>query len=76
MIEYTDDIFEGEVTGQDTLEGLCDNINIVFSSIGLTRQKDGLTFHDVDYQGNMNILTQAVKTGIKKFTMFLFLLLN
>lgn len=64
---FFDEVFTGKVTEPITLEGLCDNIDIVFSSVGLTRQKDGLTFRDVDYQGNINILTQALKAGVKKF---------
>jgi uncharacterized protein YbjT (DUF2867 family) len=39
----------------------------VFSSIGITKQKDGLTFMDVDYQGNMNLLEEAKKAGVSKF---------
>ena len=62
-----DEVFIGEVTRPETLAGLCEDIDIVFSSIGLTRQKDGLTFRDVDYQGNKNILDQAQKEGVQQF---------
>ena len=55
------EVFVGEATGPETLAGLCEDIDIVFSSIGLTRQKDGLTFQEVDYQGNKNILDQALR---------------
>ena len=41
--------------------------NFVFSSVGITRQKDGLTFKDVDYQGNRNLLEVAKHAGVKKF---------
>jgi uncharacterized protein YbjT (DUF2867 family) len=67
VLDQVDEVFVGEVTRPETLSGLCENIDIVFSSVGLTRQKDGLTFHDVDYQGNLNILEQVVQTGIQKF---------
>jgi uncharacterized protein YbjT (DUF2867 family) len=40
---------------------------VVFSSVGITKQKDGLSFHDVDYQGNRNLLDAAVRAGVKKF---------
>jgi len=62
-----DDIFTGEVTTPETLNGLCDGIDIVFSSIGITRQRDKLSFRDVDYQGNKNILDIALKTSVKQF---------
>jgi uncharacterized protein YbjT (DUF2867 family) len=67
VLDQIDEVFVGEVTQPDTLFGLCDGIDIVFSSVGLTRQKDGLTFQDVDYQGNLNILEQAVGSGVQKF---------
>ena len=47
-----------------TLNGICDGIDVVISSIGITKQKDGLTYMDVDYQGNMNLLKEAKKEGI------------
>lgn len=67
VTDVIDDVFIGEVTRPDTLMGLCEDIDIVFSSIGLTRQKDGLTFQEVDYQGNKNILDQAIRAGVQKF---------
>ena len=65
--DYADDLFVGEVTEVDTLNGLCDGIDVVFSSVGITRQKDGLTYNDVDYQANSNLLTMAEASGVSKF---------
>lgn len=62
-----DEIFEGEVTRPETLTHLCEGIDIVFSSVGITRQKDRLTFQDVDYQGNKNLLETALRAGVEKF---------
>jgi uncharacterized protein YbjT (DUF2867 family) len=62
-----DEIFEGQVTEPESLRNLCQGIEVVFSSIGITRQKDGPTFRDVDYQGNMNLLQEAKRAGVKKF---------
>jgi len=62
-----DEIVDGEITKPETLEKVCDGIDVVFSSVGITRQKDGLTFRDVDYQGNRNLLDAALKAGVKKF---------
>ena len=65
--EYADDLAIGEVTNPESLDGVCDDIDIVFSSVGITRQKDGLTYRDVDYQGNRNLLTAAQASGVEKF---------
>jgi uncharacterized protein YbjT (DUF2867 family) len=62
-----DEIREAEITKANTLNGICDDIDAVISSIGITRQKDGLTYMDVDYQANMNLLQEAQKSGVKKF---------
>ena len=65
--EFADELFIGEVTDPGSLDGLCDGIDVVFSSVGITRQKDGLTYEDVDYQGNRNLLTIAEGSGVSKF---------
>jgi uncharacterized protein YbjT (DUF2867 family) len=44
-----DEIIQGEVTRRETLKGVCEGIDIVFSSVGITKQKDNRTFKDVDY---------------------------
>ncbi len=67
MKELIDEICEAEVTRPETLAGICDDTDIVFSSIGITRQKDGLTYMDVDYQGNKNLLEHAIKNNVRKF---------
>lgn len=65
--EYIDEPFVGEVTDINSLSGICKDIDIVFSSIGITKQKDNLTFMDVDYQGNKNLLDEALRAGTTKF---------
>ena len=65
--DSTDEIIEAQITRPETLDGICDGIDLVFSSVGITRQKDGLTFKDVDYQGNKNLLQAAIRAGVEKF---------
>lgn len=65
--DQVDEVFVGEITKPETLSGLCDGIDIVFSSIGITRQRDKVSFWEVDYQGNRNLLQLAMKTGVGKF---------
>ncbi len=67
MKDELDEIIVAEVTKPDSIRNLCDGIDVVFSSIGITRQKDKLTFRDVDYQGNRNLLEVAQQAGVRKF---------
>ena len=64
--EIADEMIEGQVTQPETLGSVCEGIDVVFSSVGITRQKDGLTFRDVDYQGNRNLLNEAIRVGCQK----------
>lgn len=61
------EIVQAEVTRPESLDHVCEGIDVVFSSVGITRQKDGLTFHDVDYQGNKNLLDAALRAGVTRF---------
>ena len=61
------EILEAEVTQSASIEGCCEEIDIVISTVGITRQKDGLTFMEVDYQANANLLNEAKQSGVKKF---------
>ncbi|MFI1773751.1 SDR family oxidoreductase [Thalassobellus citreus] len=60
-------VIKAEVTKPDTLKGICEGVTTVISTVGITRQKDGLTYMDVDYQANVNLLNEAKKAGVKKF---------
>ena len=40
---------------------------MVISTVGITRQKDGFTYMDVDYRENANLLSEAKRSGVKKF---------
>ncbi|KAA3612015.1 MAG: SDR family oxidoreductase [Calditrichaeota bacterium] len=65
--DLIDEVFEGEVTKPETLNKICDGIDAVISAVGITRQKDGLTYMDVDYQGNKNLLDLTVQNKVSKF---------
>ena len=60
-------IITAEVTNPKTLTGQLKGMDVLISTVGITRQKDGLTYMDVDYQANMNLLEEAKRSGIKKF---------
>ena len=67
MFDSVDDFFIGQVTNPESLKGVAKDIDYLLSSIGITRQKDGMTYMDVDYQGNKNLLEEAKKNNIQKF---------
>ncbi|GAA0730312.1 SDR family oxidoreductase [Aquimarina litoralis] len=60
-------ILKAEVTRANTLKGITENVDTIISTVGITRQKDGLTYMDVDYKANLNLLEEAKKTGVRKF---------
>jgi uncharacterized protein YbjT (DUF2867 family) len=60
-------IITAEVTNSSSFMGQFQGFDVLISTIGITRQKDGLTYMDVDYQANVNLLQEAIKAGVKKF---------
>ncbi len=61
------EIIQAQVTKPDTLKETCKDVDVVISTVGITRQKDGLTYMDVDYQANVNLIEEAKRHGVKKF---------
>ena len=61
------DVRQTEITQPAELAGCCDQVDVVISSLGITRQRDGLTYMDVDYQANLNLLDEARRSGVKQF---------
>ena len=61
------DIFVGQVTRPETLKGLCQGIDVVFTSIGTRSLIRKPTIWEVDYQGNLNLLEAAQREGVKHF---------
>ena len=51
----------------ETLRGLCDGADVVISTVGLTKASAEVSCYDVDYQGNMNLLAEAKRAGVKQF---------
>lgn len=56
-----------DVTQPDQLAGLCRGVDVVISCLGITRRRSRLTHMDVDYQGNLNLLREAERSGVRKF---------
>ena len=60
-----DDVFVGEATKKETLKGVCDGMDVVFSSVGLHTSSKRPTLWELDYQANINIFEEARKSGVK-----------
>lgn len=56
-----------DVTNPDTLKGLCDGADVVISTVGLTKTSATVTNYEIDYQGNVNLLEEAKRAGVKHF---------
>ena len=61
------EICEAEITDPGSIKGCCDTIDVVISTVGITKQKDGLSYMDVDFQANTNLLEEARRAGVRKF---------
>ncbi len=60
-------ILQAELTNPKSIEDSCKDVDVVISTVGRTKQKDGITYMDVDYQANLNLLNEAKRQGVKKF---------
>ena len=56
-----------DATKKETLKGICDGVDIVITTMGLTTSSTKFTAYDIDYQGNLNLLEEAVAARVKKF---------
>ena len=61
------EVIEAQVTEPESITGCCDDVDCVISTVGITDQKDDLTYMDVDYGANKNLLDQALQSGVEKF---------
>lgn len=62
-----DEVFVGDVTRPETLRGVCDGVDVVVSSVGLTRRDGGRSYEEVDHRGNANLLGLAAGAAVRKF---------
>lgn len=62
-----DKLIEAEATRPETLGAIMDGVDLVVSALGITRQKDGLSYRQVDYQANLNLLNEALAARVSQF---------
>lgn len=67
VADFVDEVFVGHLTKPETLDGLMDGVDLVFSSVGISRQRDGLSFEQVDHQANRLLIDLAKQAGVEKF---------
>ena len=57
-----DEVVVVEATDAESLLGICDGVDVVVSSLGITGQRDGLSYEDADYAANKNKRRVAVSS--------------
>jgi uncharacterized protein YbjT (DUF2867 family) len=62
-----DEVFVGEVTDPSTLGDVAAGVELVCSTIGITRQRDGVGYEQVDFAGNLALLREAERAGAGRF---------
>lgn len=56
-----------DVTDATTLQRVCEGAEVVISTVGLTKASATITNEEIDYQGNLNLLKEAKRAGVKHF---------
>lgn len=56
-----------DVTDPKTLEHVCDGADVLITTVGLTKGSATVSNYDIDYHGNLNLLNEAKKAGVKNF---------
>ncbi len=56
-----------DITNKQELNGLCEGADVVITTVGLTSSSTKVTNYDVDYQGNLNLLEEALRAKVKHF---------
>ena len=56
-----------DVTSKDSLKGICNGVDVVISTVGLTKISAELNNYQIDFQGNLNLLNEAKISGVKNF---------
>ena len=64
---FCDEVFVGQATQPETLGGLCDGAWAVFSSLGIRAATGKITYEDVDYRANANLVQMAREAGVERF---------
>src|SRR6056297_1702387 len=58
------ELIEAQVTRREDLRGVMAGVDAVISCVGITRQRDGFTYEQVDYGANRNLLCEALRSSV------------
>ena len=67
LLVPVDEVRVAQVTRPETLVGVMAGADAVISAVGITRQRDGLTYEQVDFGANRNLLRAAQRDGVSRF---------
>lgn len=56
-----------DVTNKESLKDVCKNVDTVITTIGLTSSSTTVSNYDIDYNGNLNLLADALANEVKQF---------
>ncbi|MBQ3823835.1 MAG: SDR family oxidoreductase [Clostridia bacterium] len=56
-----------DMTDKEKLRGVCDGVDVVITTVGLTKASETITAYDIDYGANKNLLEEAKRAGVKNF---------
>ncbi len=55
-----------DVTKKESLTGTLDGVDVLVTTVGLVSKSAKLTNYDIDYQGNLNLMEEAERVGVKR----------
>lgn len=67
LFNNVDDCYLSEATDPSATCAALAGIDWVISSLGITRQREGFTYMDVDFGANFNLLQCAIRYNVKGF---------
>lgn len=71
IADHVDEVAPASLSKPDSLTGICDGVDVVFSAAGasvtLGALRDRHSFMEVDFAGNANLLEQARIAGVSRF---------
>lgn len=61
------DVFSGDITIPETIEGALDGVDFVIHLVGIIEEKGSATFRNVHVDGTKNLIAEAKRAGVKRF---------
>mgnify|MGYP003294501790 FL=1 len=58
---------EIDMTDKEAIKGICNGVDTVVTTVGLTKASETLTPMDIDFGANKNLLDEAKASGVKNF---------